>query len=1005
MDSDEEYDRRRGRDKFRRERNDYDRRGEDRRRDGWDDRPMRRESWGRGHHDGGGRREPYNSREDYRMRRDRYDSPPPRGGRDFSPPPKRMRRDWDDDGGNGERGGGYRGARGGGGHFGGDRGGFEPRGGGHDSGGHWSEPREPPVGGLGGPGGQQQPEPDFPTQPMMSSFKAFLSEQDDQISDNEAVKKYAEYKMDFKKIQINEFFVKHKDEEWFKSKYHPEECDRNRDEAMDARRKRLAAFMTMYARYPASLDYDMTDKIVKFLDAVVIKLEGGTELDLQILDHPELAFEPEQKPEKPPVQEPAAPGTTDPPTPPQAEAAKKPRKKSKSLSEEQQIAANANFGIATLLQQSVQGGGDKDDTDEGEAPPGTEEEPFELKKKKKKKDLKKEASEEVTEEGPLKLKIDAEQEELKKKAIEFSQQKDSEHTNGEKKDTKTKGKRRGKAEYSYDSGSDTEESDSEPAPPGCEEPLPPGMEDVTDGGERPAPGTPPGVPPAGEKQDEKEELEDGEEKEKDTKEGEDEDGEKTECEEEAVEKPVRPRPLHKTCSIFLRNLAPSITKQEVEAMCRRYPGFMRAALQDPQPERNFFRRGWVTFDRSVNIKDICWNLNNIRLRDCEMGPTVNRELKQRVRAVNGITAHKQVVKADIKNSAKIITNLDMMWKLWEDEEKHDTNKMTYGLISKNPVLKNITDFLVEEGSYEEEELLGQAIDDKSNEESEEFMLERDEQLLRVLDRMILYLRVVHSMDYYGGNEYPNEDEMPNRCGMIHARGSPPQSRIMPDDISNWNKTTENKLAPFLNLKDKLDNNEAVRLGLKDKENEVEKFLVANTQELAKDKWLCPLSGKKFKGPEFVRKHILTKHNEKLDEVKEEVDYFNNYLGDPKRPQLPEHPRNRATSSSAPLGGHGRGDFGPGGGYNPHQQQRSGYVYQSNKGPGYQPNYNRGGDNSYRGRGGMHRRENTFPQRNSDESEDTMSYEAYVAWWAQKHANSTGSQSSAETDVKVEKAES
>jgi hypothetical protein len=48
----------------------------------------------------------------------------------------------------------------------------------------------------------------------MMSFKAFLSEQDDQIGDNEAVKKYAEYKLDYKKIQINEFFVKHKDEEW-----------------------------------------------------------------------------------------------------------------------------------------------------------------------------------------------------------------------------------------------------------------------------------------------------------------------------------------------------------------------------------------------------------------------------------------------------------------------------------------------------------------------------------------------------------------------------------------------------------------------------------------------------------------------------------------------------------------------------------------------------------------------------------------------------------------------
>jgi len=51
---------------------------------------------------------------------------------------------------------------------------------------------------------------------------------------------------------------------------------------------------------------------------------------------------------------------------------------------------------------------------------------------------------------------------------------------------------------------------------------------------------------------------------------------------------------------------------------------------------------------------------------------------------------------------------------------------------------------------------------------------------------------------------------------------------------------------------------------------VEKFIKANTQELAKDKWLCPLSGKKFKGPEFVHKHILAKHMEKVEEVKQEV---------------------------------------------------------------------------------------------------------------------------------------
>lgn len=50
-------------------------------------------------------------------------------------------------------------------------------------------------------------------------------------------------------------------------------------------------------------------------------------------------------------------------------------------------------------------------------------------------------------------------------------------------------------------------------------------------------------------------------------------------------------------------------------------------------------------------------------------------------------------------------------------------------------------------------------------------------LFQVLDRLVLYLRIVHSIDYYNTCEYPSEDEMPNRCGMIHVRGPIPPNRI------------------------------------------------------------------------------------------------------------------------------------------------------------------------------------------------------------------------------------
>lgn len=62
----------------------------------------------------------------------------------------------------------------------------------------------------------------------MMSFKMFLGQQDDTISDQDAVKKYNEYKEEFRIKQINEFFLQHKDEEWYKYIYMYEDIDTHR---------------------------------------------------------------------------------------------------------------------------------------------------------------------------------------------------------------------------------------------------------------------------------------------------------------------------------------------------------------------------------------------------------------------------------------------------------------------------------------------------------------------------------------------------------------------------------------------------------------------------------------------------------------------------------------------------------------------------------------------------------------------------------------------------------
>ena len=54
-----------------------------------------------------------------------------------------------------------------------------------------------------------------PPPPIMKTFKEFLITLDDSVDETEAVKRYNEYKLDFRRQQMQEFFLAHKDEEWY----------------------------------------------------------------------------------------------------------------------------------------------------------------------------------------------------------------------------------------------------------------------------------------------------------------------------------------------------------------------------------------------------------------------------------------------------------------------------------------------------------------------------------------------------------------------------------------------------------------------------------------------------------------------------------------------------------------------------------------------------------------------------------------------------------------------
>ncbi len=67
----------------------------------------------------------------------------------------------------------------------------------------------------------------------------------------------------------------------------------------------------------------------------------------------------------------------------------------------------------------------------------------------------------------------------------------------------------------------------------------------------------------------------------------------------------------------------------------------------------------------------------------------------------------------------------------------------------------------------------------------------------MLDRLILYLRLVHSVDFYNNGEYPHEDDLPNRCGLIHVRGPVAPPNQNPDEGPLGAVLTETKFGKEL----------------------------------------------------------------------------------------------------------------------------------------------------------------------------------------------------------------
>ena len=208
--------------------------------------------------------------------------------------------------------------------------------------------------------------------------------------------------------------------------------------------------------------------------------------------------------------------------------------------------------------------------------------------------------------------------------------------------------------------------------------------------------------------------------------------------------------------------------------------------------------------------------------------------------------------------------------------------------------------------------------------------------------MIHYLIKVHQYDYYTGLESQCPEDFGRRYTMYLRR---PALADSPYKTNEWPKKLDIRVE--VKVSKSLDGSEPslIKIGGKALDRVLDSFLSNFVKKESDAKHRCTECQKLFKGDEFVKKHLKTKHPEIPQEIMTETLMFNAYVADsghvdPIRPPPqsgPGTPNNNrqghgsgfgGQSSSGRLYGGQKQGFGSGGfnGPLPPPPRSAGYLF-------------------------------------------------------------------------------
>ncbi|SAM08421.1 hypothetical protein [Absidia glauca] len=326
--------------------------------------------------------------------------------------------------------------------------------------------------------------------------------------------------------------------------------------------------------------------------------------------------------------------------------------------------------------------------------------------------------------------------------------------------------------------------------------------------------------------------------------------------------------------LVIKTVPPTIPRQKIIDMCNKVVGFKYLALSEPSAPKKFHRIGWIRFSEETDMQKAFDLLDNQKIDDFTFHLAMNRKGQSTSTRSNriapDITSTSSRLSVDLEQAKQLAKVMDD--ELGKDGIQ-DVISRAQQVIQQNRTPGSATLENTETSSNHGN------VNGKGNELG---VVETKKEL----DLIMAYLRHVHMCCYYCGLECDSAEELNRRCPEPHHRkvssGPTTESKQGSKNerlTQQWIKNLDHRVGLKVNPP---DDERIVSIGGKSLKSEMDIYLNGHIQKEHDAKYKCKVGDctKAFKGMEFVEKHILSKHGDELQRIKDEVAFYNNYVSDP-----------------------------------------------------------------------------------------------------------------------------